>query len=68
MDQSEKRLLDDLFDSLEVVEVGDKLADFTIEYRRSARKKIKLPDALILATAKLEQADLITDIFKISQE
>ena len=64
VDQSEKRPLDDLFDSLEVVEVEDRLADFAIEYRRSFKKKIKLPDALILATAKLEQADLITDNFQ----
>lgn len=64
VDQGEKRLLDDLFDSLEVVDVGTEIADFAIVYRRSMKKKIKLPDALILSTAKLEQADLITDNFQ----
>jgi predicted nucleic acid-binding protein len=41
------------------VELNKEIADIAIEYRK--KKKIKLPDALVLATAKYIDADLLTN-------
>ena len=60
-DKSQKDILDEIFCSLEVIEINPEIADQTIIYRKSKAKKIKLPDAIILATAKIIEAELITD-------
>ena len=57
----EKTLIDELFASLEVVEITRAIADQAITYRKNKSKKIKLPDAIILATTKFLNADLLTD-------
>ena len=57
----EKALIDELFDSLEIVEITRDIADRAITYRKNKLKKIKLPDAIILATTKYLNADLLTD-------
>ncbi len=57
----EKILIDELFASLEIVEINRDIADQAIVYRKNKLKKIKLPDAIILATTKLLNADLLTD-------
>ena len=59
--QEEKDLVDELFEILEIVEVNKEIAEQVIAYRKSKTKKIKLPDAIILATAHHLSADLITD-------
>lgn len=59
--QEEKQLIDELFESLEIVEVAQPIADQVVIYRQQALKKIKLPDAIILATARYLGAELITD-------
>lgn len=56
----EKALIDDLFEALEVVHINLEIADQVIEYRKNKLRKIKLPDAIILATAQVIHADLIT--------
>jgi predicted nucleic acid-binding protein len=37
------------------------IAQKVIQYRQLEHKKIKIPDAIILATAKVMEADLLTD-------
>lgn len=58
--KKEKDLVDEMFGNLEVEEVNIAIAKQVIIYRKN-KKKIKLPDAIILATAKNLGADLITD-------
>lgn len=60
-DQEEKILVDALFEGLIVIDINKPIAEQTIVYRKNKFKKIKLPDAVILATAKYVDADLITD-------
>lgn len=57
----EKELIDELFGIIEIIDVDITIADYTIGYRKNKTKKIKLPDAIILATAKYLEADLISD-------
>lgn len=59
--QEEKELVDEVFENLEVVDVNKEIARQFVIYRKSKTKKIKLPDAIILATAKYLGADLVTD-------
>ncbi len=59
--QSEKNLIDQFFQSVEIVEVNQSIADQAIIYRKNKSKKIKLPDAIILASAKYVNADLLSD-------
>ena len=58
---NEKDLIDELFANLEVIEVNQTIADQAVIYRKNKIKKIKLPDAIILATAKFLNADLLSD-------
>lgn len=60
-DQTEKNLIDQFFDLVEIIELDQTIADQAILYRKNKIKKIKLPDAVILATAKYINADLLTD-------
>lgn len=57
--QTEKDLINEFFDSLEIVEINKEIADQAIIYRKT--KKIKLSDAIILASAKFINADLLSD-------
>lgn len=57
-DLTQKELIMDWLDSLPVENLSMPIAEYAIEYRK--KRKIKLPDALILATAKYLGADLIT--------
>lgn len=59
--QSEKDSLDKTFASLEIIEINKEIADQAIIYRKNKTKKIKLPDAIILASAKYANAELLTD-------
>lgn len=67
-DETQKQSLDDVFDNLQIVEIDNDVADQTIIYRKNKTKKIKLPDAVILATAKSINADLITDNYRDFQD
>ncbi|CAN5369337.1 type II toxin-antitoxin system VapC family toxin [soil metagenome] len=60
-DKTQKYLLDKTFSNLEIIELNQEIADQAIIYRKNKTKKIKLPDAVILATAKYINADLLTD-------
>ena len=61
---AEKEIIDEILQNLEIIELNREIADQAIIYRRNKTKKIKLPDAVILATAKNLNADLITDNFR----
>jgi predicted nucleic acid-binding protein len=52
------------FASLEIIEINQEIADQAIIYRKNKSKKIKLPDAIILASAKYVNADLLSDDFQ----
>ena len=58
---SEKSLIDALFESVEVVDVNKSIATIAIQIRKNKQKRIKLPDAIILATAKFLNLPLLTD-------
>ncbi len=60
----EKLLTDRFLKNVEILEVNKEIADLAIVYRKSKTKKIKLPDAIILASAKSINADLITDDYR----
>lgn len=59
--QNEKDSLDQTFANLEIIEINREIADQSIIYRKNKFKKIKLPDAIILASAKYANAELLTD-------
>lgn len=60
-DKTQKDSLDETFANLEILEINQEIADQAIIYRKNKSKKIKLPDAIILATAKYLNADILTD-------
>jgi predicted nucleic acid-binding protein len=57
----EKDVADEIFANLEIIDVNQEIADQAIIYRKNKLKKIKLPDAIILASAKYANAELLTD-------
>lgn len=57
----ERVLIDKVFMNLEIVDVGMEIAKHAIAYRSNKLKKIKLPDATILATVKHIKATLLTN-------
>jgi predicted nucleic acid-binding protein len=57
-DIEEVKIVEQILNSIEIVDLTKEIADIAIEYRKM--KKIKLPDALVLATSKYLKADLIT--------
>jgi len=56
--KDEKAFIEHILQQFPVVDINKTIADITVEYRK--KRKIKLPDAFILATAKHLQADLLT--------
>jgi predicted nucleic acid-binding protein len=56
--EAEKQAILQILRQVEIVDLNKTIADIAIVYRQN--KKIKLPDALVLATAKHLEADLIT--------
>ncbi|MEI6091026.1 MAG: type II toxin-antitoxin system VapC family toxin [bacterium] len=54
----EKSLVENIIENIPIVNIDKEIADIAIEYRRIF--KIKLPDALILATSKSSGSDLLT--------
>jgi predicted nucleic acid-binding protein len=57
-DVEERETVEQILAHLEIVELNKEIGDVAIGYRK--KKKIKLPDAFVLATAKSLKADLIT--------
>ena len=57
----ERTIIDEILASIEIADVDRAIADQAIIYRKNKNKKIKLPDAVTLATAKILGAELITN-------
>lgn len=57
-DENEKLLTSQILGMFEIINPDVEIADLTISYRKM--KKIKVPDAIILATAKKLNAILLT--------
>jgi len=57
----EKKLLENLFSHLHITHLDSKIAEEVIHIRRNAPRKIKLPDAVILATSRTLNIPLLTD-------
>lgn len=57
-DEEERAVVLSVLNQVEIVDLNQTIADIAIQYRQ--RRKIKLPDALVLATAKHLEADLVT--------
>ena len=57
-DENEKLLTEQLLGMFEIINPDIEIADLTVGYRKV--KKIKVPDALILATARKFEAKLLT--------
>ena len=60
-DQTEKDFIDEFFEILKIIDINQEIPDQAIIYRKNKSKKIKLPDAIILASAKYVNADLLSD-------
>lgn len=60
----EKETIDNILSNVEILDLNREIADQTVIYRKNPVKKIKLPDAVILATAHHIGADLITNNIK----
>lgn len=56
--EKEKETIEKLLGMISIVKLDKDIADLTIEFRK--KTKIKLPDAMIIATAEIINADLIT--------
>lgn len=57
-DLEEKGLIEKILNALTIIQTDMEIADYVISYRQN--KKIKIPDAIILATAKKMNAEVIT--------
>lgn len=60
----EKQTIDKIISGLEVINLDRNIAEQAIIYRKNKVKKLKLPDAVILATARYLDADLISNDLK----
>ena len=54
----EERIAKELLNAFEIIQTDMEITENVIRYRKL--KKIKIPDAIIIATAKKVQADIIT--------
>lgn len=67
-DSTEEQFIKDLISIFEIVFIDQKIADLTVGIRK--KKRIKLPDAIIAATAISKDACLVTrnvDDFKLTE-
>ena len=55
---NEKEIVEKLFDDIEIINIDDNIVNLVINTRK--KKKIKLPDAIVFATAKTHKLVLIT--------
>lgn len=56
--KKEQSLIENILKHLPIINIDLMIANVAINYRK--KNKIKLPDALIISTAKILEADLIT--------
>lgn len=53
-------MVDELFNNIQIIDLNKEISEFVIEIRKNKIKKIKLPDAIILATSKFLDIPLLT--------
>jgi len=56
--QEEKDIVENMFNEIEILNLNEDIVNKVIETRK--KKKIKLPDAIVYATASSNELDLIT--------
>ncbi len=56
--EQERVAIEKILNIISIIGIDKEIADLTIEFRKI--KKVKLPDALIIATAEKLEADLVT--------
>ena len=56
--QEEKDIVENMFNEIEIINLNEDIVNKVIEIRK--KKKIKLPDAIVYATASSNELDLIT--------
>ncbi len=54
-DDTERKLVDELFQVLEIIDINRPIADFTVRYKKNKTRKIRLPDAVILSTCQMDR-------------
>ncbi|HBX52426.1 MAG: hypothetical protein A2275_07810 [Bacteroidetes bacterium RIFOXYA12_FULL_35_11] len=59
---NERKTIEKIVNTFEIIHTNNEITDLTILYRKN--KKIKIPDAIILATAKYKKAHLLTANYK----
>lgn len=59
MTESEERNIRDLLDEILIIDINGEIKRRTVDFRK--RYKLKLPDAIVAATAVYLKADLITN-------
>jgi predicted nucleic acid-binding protein len=64
VNSAELDAINQIFEALEIISIDLELSNQAILYRKNKIKKIKLPDALVLASAKIVNADLLTNNHK----
>lgn len=64
VNSAELDAINQIFEALEIISIDLELSNQAILYRNNKIKKIKLPDALVLASAKIVNADLLTNNHK----
>lgn len=58
----QRKTIEKIVNTFELIHTNNEITDLTIIYRKN--KKIKIPDAIILATAKYKNAHLLTANYK----
>ena len=59
--ENERKLIDELFKNIEIFDLDREISEIVIQLRKNKLKKIKIPDTIILATAKFLKIPLLTD-------
>ena len=54
----ERLFIEKIITKFEIIHTNNDIAEYVIQYRQ--KKKIKIPDAIILATAKVKKAHILT--------
>lgn len=58
LDEDEEQIIRDLIDSCEVLQISGQIKEAAIRIRRST--KLRLPDSMVAASAKIENIPLVT--------
>ncbi|NER97331.1 MAG: type II toxin-antitoxin system VapC family toxin [Symploca sp. SIO1B1] len=65
MSESEELIVRDFLDKIIVVDLDNKIKELAIAFRKNY--KLKLPDAIVAATAKSLNANLLTNDLKLTR-